>query len=146
MKRSQRMAGICQFTGNKEQEAAKVLGECTQRMEMQQKRLADLEQYRLEYSQQITTAGGNGLTISTYQNMQAFMGNLSRAIEQQKAILNQVQTEYERKKNLWLEARNKNKALNQVTDRYRQQEEMADEKKQQREIDDRFSRQTGGNN
>lgn len=146
MKRSQRIEKIREFTGNKEQEAARVLGECQQRLQQQKQRLADLEMYYEQYSVQITTAGSGGLTIERYQNMQAFLANLNQAIGQQKVVIEQVHLEFERKKQTWLEVRNRNRALGSVAERYRQQEDARDEKRLQTEINDRYAKPGGGKN
>jgi len=144
MKRSKRLEQISKITKGQEEEIARALADCQRRFQAQQKQLQDLELYFQQYSQEIVQVSGAGLNISRYQNMQLFLGNLTKAIEQQKTIVEQLRREYEHKKKLWLNKHNRNKAMDNITDRYRLQEDIQDEKKVQREIDDRAARQDGG--
>jgi flagellar FliJ protein len=138
------MEKVAQVTKGQEDEAAKMLGECQGRLQVQEQTLQNLQEYYQQYTQEMTQASGSGMSIQRYQNMQGFLGNLTKALEQQTQVVEQVRSEYEHKKGLWLDKRNRNKALGSVTEKLRFAEDVAEEKKLQRDIDDRSSRQTGG--
>ncbi|MDH5301480.1 MAG: flagellar export protein FliJ [Gammaproteobacteria bacterium] len=144
MKRSKRLEQISKITKTQEDDMAKALAECQRRFQAHQKQLDDLQLYFQQYSAQIVQESSGGLNISRYQNMQAFLGNLTKAIEQQKRVVEQVRREYEHKRKLWMNKHNRNKAIDAVSQHHRQQEDAQDEKKLQRDIDDRSSRQRGG--
>ncbi len=140
--RSKRLQPVRDFAAEKAQQAARELGECKARLEQQRQQLRDLENYHREYAAQINQAGS--LSIERYQNMQAFMLNLNKAIEHQRQIIERLEREYEAKKEQWLQARNRGKALDKVVEKYREREREQARRKLQRELDDRAKLPQGG--
>ncbi len=140
--RAKRLKLVCDFVADKEQEAARQLGECKRSLDEQNRRLRDLENYHQEYAGRITQAGS--ISIQEYRNLQAFMLNLNKAIEQQKQIVQRLEAEYQCKKQHWLDIRNRGKALNKVTEKYQAEEDYQRERRLQRELDDRIKLPQGG--
>lgn len=140
MKQSKRLQPICDFKQREEDEAARRLAKAAQEVAQQRKRLSDLESYRGEYDQQFLQTSSQGINAKRMKDYHAFMNNLSKVLDQQKAAITALEHEYEEKKRQWLAARNRTKALNKVQTNYQKQEDVQEEKKQQREQDDRTIR------
>lgn len=117
-------------------DASKALGDRVQQLELNKKRLSDLENYRVEYGRNFLGAGRD-LAAAKLQDYQAFLNNLNHAIEQQKTAIKQLTLEYEHAKRQWLAARNRCKAIQTVQKKYELMELRAEGRREQREQDDR---------
>jgi flagellar FliJ protein len=105
-------------------------------VEAQEQRLSELEQYRNEYYKYVQERGAAGVTAGKLLDLQRFLNNLNLAIEQQKQVVEMARSEREQMKASWQQAHGKHKALNNVVDRYREDERVADGKREQKEIDE----------
>ncbi len=122
----------------KERDATKILGDRVQQLELNKKRLNDLESYRMEYGRNLLGAG-KGLSVAKLQDYQAFLNNLNDAVEQQKTAIKQLTLEYEQAKRQWLAAKNRCKAIQTVQQKYELSELRSEIRREQREQDDRNS-------
>ena len=136
VKSPKRLTSIIQLNELKERDATKALGDRVQQLELNKKRLSDLESYRLEYGRNIL-GEGRGLTASKLQDYQTFLNNLNYAVEQQKTAIKQLVVEYENAKRQWLAARNRSKAIQTVQKKYELMESIEEGRREQREQDDR---------
>jgi flagellar FliJ protein len=138
MKRSQKLKPVEQFVENQEKEAAKKLGEISQKLINQKHQLAQLEMYREQYARGFNDAGAQyGFTGSQAQDFQSFMENLKSAIEQQRNAIDAMEQDFEFKKRQWLAARNRHRAIGNVIQKHEHTEQRQEEKREQRDIDDR---------
>ena len=64
MTRSKRMTPVVKVAENREQAAARVLGEARQRLEQQQRKLDELITYRDQYSQEFQQRSGQGMGVA----------------------------------------------------------------------------------
>jgi len=140
MKQSRRLKPICDYKQRLEDEAAKRLAKSAQEVSLQKQRLLDLENYRVEYDQQFQQTSSMGVSAKQMKDYHTFINNLGKVLDQQKAAIAALEREYEEKKRQWIAARNKTKALSNVQFNYQKQEEIVEEKKQQKEQDDRVGR------
>ena len=99
--------------------------------------MADLIEYQVEYGRQFMTQGQGGMSASKLQDYQAFMKNLSQAIEQQRAIVKQFEAENERLKRQWMAAHRKTQSIDFVVERMVTEETRVEERRLQKELDDR---------
>lgn len=139
-KPSKRLQPVIDFNQRKEIEASRELAQASSEVMAQKQRLQEFENYRSEYGQQFVQAGSTGLSASRARDYQAFIGKLNHVVEQQKTAIKNAEINYEEKKRQWLAARNKLKAINKVQQKHLEREDVAEEKKQQKEQDDRSSR------
>ncbi len=138
MKSSKRLVSINRLNAMKERDATKILGDRVQQLELNKKRLSDLESYRMEYGRNLLGAG-KGLSVAKLQDYQAFLNNLNDAVEQQKTAIKQLTLEYEQAKRQWLAAKNRCKAIQTVQQKYELAELRNEGRREQREQDDRNS-------
>ena len=65
------------------------------------------------------------------------MENLKKAIEQQTRVISQIEVQFEVARRQWLAARGKSKAIETVVNQHLTREQLQEDKRDQREIDDR---------
>lgn len=136
MTKSKRLQPVQRLSESREQDAARALGNSIQTVEDQERRLAELEQYRDEYHKYVQQRGEAGVMAAKLLELQRFLGNLNQAIEQQKQVVEAVRHEREQKRRSWQQAHGKSKAVGKVVDRYRTEEQLAANKREQKEIDE----------
>lgn len=140
MTRSQRMKPVVQVTESRENEAAEAYSRARQALEQQKTQLQELVRYRGEYRLRFEEVGRTGMTGAQLQQMHRFLTQLDRAIEQQQRSLVTAERLCEQRQNSWNQARGKKKAVDKVVDRYRQQEELVDARREQKVIDEMAQR------
>ncbi len=136
MKKSERMKPVVKVTASKENEAARALGQSNRELQEQEQRLSELEKYRDEYTRYCQQKGSDGISAARFIELQRFLNNLNRAVEQQKQLVEMTQQACAVKKNQWQQARSRTRAMDTVVDRYRQQERRQAERREQKEVDE----------
>lgn len=136
MNRSRRMEPVARVTEDREQKAALVLAEGQQELGEQQLRLDELHDYRREYAQRLQQQGVAGLRATELQDFRNFLDRLDNAIRQQERMVERQRHEVERRRQLWLDARTRCRAMGKVLERYRSEEDRAEERREQAENDE----------
>ncbi|MBD9534383.1 flagellar export protein FliJ [Stenotrophomonas sp. ATCM1_4] len=132
MSPSRRLDPLLRRAQDKEDEVAKALAERQQALDMHQSRLAELRQYADEYaSAQLATTSAAQLL-----NRRAFLDRLDNAVQAQSRTVdsNRERVDAERAR-LLLASRDK-QVLEQLAASYRAQEKQAENRRDQREMDD----------
>ena len=137
MTRSKRMQPVVKVAVSREQHAARQLGECQRLLDTRNARLAELLAYQAEYAQRFEASGGAGLDMARMQDYRVFLARLNDAIAQQRRLVEAARSDYEQKKSKWLGARQHAQALDKVVDRYQRDEQRAQGRREQAEIDER---------
>ncbi len=140
MKKSTRLQPVVKVAENREQQAAKALGDSQAVLTQAEQRLADLKQYREEYIQRFHTAGAAGMAAAQMEDYQKFLHKLSMAIKQQVQIVAQAVSFMEQKRQAWFQTRGKTKMLDNVVSRYQATEQRETERKAQNEQDENSQR------
>lgn len=140
MTKSKRFKPIAKLAASREQEAAKVLGKSQQVLTAQELRLAELKTYRSEYVESYMSAGGKGISVDQMRNYQVFLVNLDKAISQQEILVNNTTNEVGKDKTQWFETLSRKKVMNKVVDKFKHEELRSASKSEQREMDDRVTR------
>ena len=136
MKRSERLKPIKQLTEARELQAAKALGNSNRQLEEQETRLQELQQYQQEYLKYFQQRGQSGVTAAKLQELQHFLHTLKQAITQQQQMVENVRRECEQKRHQWQQAHGKTVAMDKVVARYRSDEELLADKREQKESDE----------
>lgn len=136
MTRSQRLKPVQRITGAREEEAARLLGECQQQLLLQQQQLQELERYREEYRQHYQQNGRAGLSAQKLLQLQQFLANLEQAIQQQQQTIQRSGQQCEKQRELWRQARGRSQALDKVAERYQEDERQQLNRREQKESDE----------
>lgn len=137
MKKSARLASVVKIAESEEQRAAQALGECQQQLALHRARLEQLVDYRGEYLKQLNEKAGNGITIMQMQHYRAFISQLDRGVEEQNRVIGSVQIEIESKRRDWFNKRSKTQAMSKVVSKHVYQEQVVENKQDQKESDER---------
>lgn len=136
MTKSQRMKPVLRIAEMREQTAAKDLATSQRYLQEQQARLAELQQYQADYTKDFHTQGSVGISAARFQELQRFLASLSQAIEQQQQLIAHVTQVCEQKKRIWQQAYGKSQSLDKVVQRYFEQEQYTQDKRDQKETDE----------
>ncbi len=140
MKRSQRLEPVVRVAENREQQAARSLGDSQSALNQAQQRLNELKNYREEYIQRFHTTGAAGMSAVQMRDYRLFLSNLSRAIEQQAGLVEKAATVVEKQRQQWFSRRGKVKMLGNVVSRFQADEQRVVDRKEQLEQDERAQR------
>ncbi|RRQ20920.1 flagellar export protein FliJ [Thiohalobacter thiocyanaticus] len=136
MTRSKRIKPVVDVAERREQEQARRLGAAQRELEQQRQQLDQLIQYRDEYARQFENAGNTGLSVARLQDYRVFLARLNQAIDQQRQRISQSEQACEQQRQHWLASRTRAQALDKVADRYREEENQAQERRDQTESDE----------
>lgn len=143
MTRSKRIRPVVDLAENRQMDAARLLGECRRIVEHQEQRLAELLGYRTDYARNFQESCSSGIGAVKLNEYRTFLGRLDAAIAQQQRLVEQVRTECEASRQAWLQSRTHAKALGNVVDRYRREEQREAERREQKESDEHSARRHG---
>ncbi|GLR70728.1 flagellar export protein FliJ [Agaribacter marinus] len=105
-----------------------------------QQKLAGLEQYRLDYLQQIKQKVANGVGAKALIQHQNFVGKLDKACQQQVQIINQAVLVSDQRKTQWLAQEAKAKAIDKLIDKSKAKRHLT-QTRQEQKLFDEFSLQ-----
>jgi flagellar FliJ protein len=137
MKRSQRLEPVVKVAQNREQQAAKSLGDSQSALNQAEQRLEELKGYREEYIRRFHANGAVGMSAAQMGDYRLFLSNLSHAIEQQVELVKQAAAVVEQQRKKWFNRRGKVKMLDKVVSRFQTDEQRVVDKKEQSEQDER---------
>lgn len=137
MKRSQRLGPVVRVAENREQQAARSLGDSQSALSQARQRLDELKNYREEYIRRFHTNGAVGMSAVQMGDYRLFLSNLSHAVEQQVGLVQQAAVVVEQQRQQWLVRRGKVKMLGNVVSRFQTDEQRVVDRKEQLEQDER---------
>lgn len=137
MKRSKRLQVVLDLAERRKQEADRILGEAQGRLTQGQQTLAQLQSYYNEYVNSFYAQGATGISLGQIQNHQAFVQKLQAAIDQQKRAIQLEQAQLERVREHWQAAYGRHKAIDSLVEKARTEEQLLQEKQQQKILDER---------
>ncbi|MEM9102092.1 MAG: flagellar export protein FliJ [Pseudomonadota bacterium] len=142
MKRSKNLETLLKLAKNRERSAAEQLGKQISEMTLQEKRLSDLEMYRLDYQQRLNRNAQGGIPSHTLQTYFNFIRKIDTAINQQKSVINKCRNNLIEKRQLWQEEHAHTKAITITYENLQSHEKYEEDKKEQKELDDRANNRT----
>ena len=135
MTRTQRLRPVVQHTDKKEQRALQEVAQSQAVLGGEQTRLAQLQDYKLEYLQKKKYDIGV-FTPVELQEFNRFMQQLDQTIEKQMELVALRQQELEYKRQLWTVTRIDSKKMHKVVEKLQQQEVVEQERKEQKALDE----------
>jgi flagellar FliJ protein len=105
-----------------------------------EQRTLDLERYLAEYQQAFRQRAAAGMGVSGMRDYQVFIARLTEAVKQQQGLLAQLRSECERERAQWAEAAVRNRAVDKVIAAARREDQKAEDRRSQNELDERAQR------
>ena len=137
MKKSQRLKIVLELAVRREDECAKIMAQGRMQLENEQKKLADLQGYRLEYQANKSRYGSGQFEAGALENLIRFLQSLDMAVSQQELAVENYKKQLSAVKLEWSKRHAKRVNLADLIDKHRVREENELEKKIQKELDDR---------
>ncbi|MGN2242670.1 flagellar export protein FliJ [Frateuria sp. GZRR33] len=134
-KRADRLQPAADQAKQRSDDAVLKLAEQQQRLAKAERQLMELRGYRQEYA---SPPGVGGLTATALMNRQHFVERIDRAIDQQVLEIERQRRLLDQIRGLWRDAHAREAALDNVIDRYREQDRKAEERREQNDIDERM--------
>ena len=119
-----------------EDRAARAMSMARQDQQRYEAQLEALNQYRENYSGQLTERGSLGLTSFQFGHYQAFINKLDHAAQQQLQGLRQVRQVTEKRRQEWLEIQQQRKALETLQSRKAAKEALMAARQEQKLLDE----------
>ena len=119
-----------------EDRAARAMAMARQDQQRYESQLEALNQYRENYSGQLTERGSQGLTSFQFGHYQAFINKLDHAAQQQLQGLRQVRQVTEKRRQEWLDIQQQRKALETLMSRKAAQEALKVARQGQKLLDE----------
>jgi flagellar FliJ protein len=129
-----RLQPLIEIARSREQQLARELYELRQRESREKQRLEELNIYLMEYQTGVLPLGV--LSVTRFHSRQMFVQQLNQAILQQQQRLERLQEQIQMLIEHWQQQSTEAKCLNELIKRYRQSEELAHSRRQQRETDE----------
>ncbi|NVK24341.1 MAG: flagellar export protein FliJ [Gammaproteobacteria bacterium] len=101
-----------------------------------QKKLRDVEGYKLEYLKKMQHMGSTGVIGGNYQHYQRFIVQLEDGIKKQLEVIEIAKEVLEQRKNTWLEQQQSVRAVELVLEKKRHKQQQVIERGEQQAIDE----------
>ncbi len=138
--RSERLGVVLDLSRRQREAADRYLADAQQRVQQAEAQLIQLQNYMLEYQQQFTQAGQQGMTTNALQQHQAFIGRLEHALRQQHDTIRVSRQQLAQVKDYWQSVYARFKGIEKLTDKARTDEQYVRDKREQHDIDERSQR------
>lgn len=136
-KRSQRLKLVLDLAEKKKQQADQFLAASRQRAEQDKQTMQQLDQYLLEYQQSYLGVHAEGRTGAELHAQQAFMQKIQDAKTAQQQAMLQNRQELEVVERHWRETYARMKGMQKLTNKALDDEQSAEEKALQKQLDER---------
>ena len=115
--------------------------QANQNLQANQQKLQGLNDFRLEYTQQLHIKGQSGLSSAGFSQYHAFIAKIEEAIRQQASTVNTAKQVVSQRKTLWLKQQVKAKAVAKLIEKQQIKADMLAAKSEQKMIDEFSSNQ-----
>ncbi|WP_236193808.1 flagellar export protein FliJ [Pseudomonas glycinae] len=136
LSRAARLAPVVDMAEKAEKTAVQRLGYFQGQVKVAESKLADLNAFRLDYSQQWIVRGSTGVTGQWLLGFQGFLAQLDTAVDQQRQSLQWHQNNLEKARDAWQQAFARVEGLRKLVQRYRDEAQRAEDKREQKLLDE----------
>ena len=140
MTRTERMEPVQRIMDDSERQHAQRLAAAQGRLAEAEAKLAELQRYHVEYAQSFSRQASAGTTGMALRDFQAFLSRLAEAAQQQEHFVARAREDVAAETHHWQGAARKAKALGMVVERWRGEENLVLERRDQQETDERAQR------
>ncbi|POA46597.1 flagella biosynthesis chaperone FliJ [Pseudomonas sp. MPR-ANC1] len=134
--RAARLAPVVDMAEQAEKTAVQRLGYFQGQVKVAESKLADLHAFRLDYSQQWIVRGSTGVSGQWLLGFQGFLAQLDTAVDQQRQSLVWHQNKLDKAREEWQQAFAKVEGLRKLVQRYREEAQRLEDKREQKLLDE----------
>ncbi|PSV23334.1 flagellar export protein FliJ [Photobacterium leiognathi] len=133
---SNALALIIEQAKEQEHQASLALNQARIDQENYRQQLAQIEQYRLDYLNQLSTRGQQGLTASQYSHLQKFLTQLDNTLEKQKQAGGYFEEQIQRCSQHWQEMQQKRRSVEWLVEKRKREHQQWLDKQEQKMMDE----------
>lgn len=134
--KSQRIALVLELEQRKEQAEMEALRQARLYLDQQTAQLSNLQSYHEQYLQSLKASMQGAVNLGQLQSYQGFIDQVASAMEQQQLVVEHAQVAFDRAKHAWQLIHEKCRNLKELVQRYHNQERLAKEKQEERQLED----------
>ncbi|CEL28194.1 flagellar export protein FliJ [Pseudomonas iridis] len=134
--RAARLAPVVDMAEKAEKTAVQRLGYFQGQVKVAESKLADLNAFRLDYSEQWIVRGSTGVSGQWLLGFQGFLAQLDTAVDQQRQSLVWHQNNLDKARDEWQKAFAKVEGLRKLVQRYREEAQRLEDKREQKLLDE----------
>ena len=134
--RAARLAPVVDMAEKAEKTAVQRMGYFQGQVKVAESKLADLNAFRLDYSEQWIVRGSTGVSGQWLLGFQGFLAQLDTAVDQQRQSLNWHQNNLDKAREAWQQAFAKVEGLRKLVQRYREEAQRLEDKREQKLLDE----------
>jgi len=120
----------------KENQAVLALGKAHSELEDYYKQVAQIEQYRMDYCQQLVDRGKNGLTASQYGHLNRFLTQLDETLTKQKEAESHFKQQVDNCQEHWMETRKQRRSYEWMIEKKRTDKAKRENQLEQKLMDE----------
>ncbi|MFW9081049.1 flagellar export protein FliJ [Pseudomonas sp. P2757] len=136
LSRAARLAPVVDMAEKAEKTAVLRLGHFQGQVKVAESKLADLNAFRLDYSEQWIVRGSTGVSGQWLLGFQGFLAQLDTAVDQQRQSLQWHQNNLDKARDAWQQAFARVEGLRKLVQRYRDEAQRAEDKREQKLLDE----------
>lgn len=136
VKKSQRMKVVLDQAERNEQAALEQMTASLRYLDDQKTQLESLKEYHTQYMSDMNHGKGSVLSVAQLQSNLHFVNQIDLAIQQQQTVVDQAQKVFDISKEKWSALHQKTKGLNDLIERYKDQERVLADKQEQKQLED----------
>ena len=133
-RRSAKLEKFVAIASTEERTLGEATGLSQRRLQEEIDRLGELNAYRVDYANKARDLGN--IDAAQWKDYQHFLARLDEAVLTQQERIRACEQTVEAHRERWLAKRRRLESLERVLDRYRREEQAADERRDQRLLDD----------
>lgn len=130
-----------------EHQASLALDQARLELDDYYQQLQQIEQYRFDYSKQMTARGQSGLSASSFSHLQKFLNQLDETLVKQKAAGEQFEQQVEQCRAHWHEMRKQRRSVEWLLEKKQTEQQRLRDKQEQQLMDEfatlQFARKIG---
>ncbi|WP_445179292.1 flagellar export protein FliJ [Pseudomonas sp. McL0111] len=134
--RAARLAPVVDMAEKAEKTAVQRLGYFQGHVKVAESKLADLDAFRLDYQEQWVMRGRDGVSGQWLLGYHGFLAQLDTAIDQQRQSLAWHQKNLDNARDAWQQAFAKVEGLRKLVQRYREEAQRLEDKREQKLLDE----------
>ncbi|CAI8728089.1 MULTISPECIES: flagellar export protein FliJ [Pseudomonas] len=134
--RAARLAPVVEMAEQAEKTAVQRLGYFQGQVKVAESKLADLDAFRLDYQEQWIVRGSDGVSGQWLLGYHGFLAQLDTAIDQQRQSLVWHQNNLIKARDAWQQAFAKVEGLRKLVQRYREEAQRLEDKREQKLLDE----------
>ncbi|WP_417551034.1 flagellar export protein FliJ [Methylophaga sp.] len=136
MTRATKLIPVIEMASRETDKAMQILVQANNVLEQERHQLEDLRRYREEYLQQFRQGDALQMSARKAIDLRSFLAQLDNAIRMQQSHVERCFVQTQKQQQLWLQAKNKQRSIESLKERYQNEAEQKQQKQEQRFADE----------